>query len=55
VYWHFGSGEASLVVHQLARGRSVDSDLVVAAIVVSCAVWLRLQPVEQKSVGVVCR
>jgi len=48
-----GSGEASLVAHRLARGRSVDSDIVVAAIAVSCAVWLRLQPVEQKSVGVV--
>lgn len=36
----------------LARGRSADSDLVVAAIVVSYAVWLRGQPVEQKSIGV---
>jgi len=37
-----GSVEASLVAHRLTRGRSVDSDIVVAATVVSCAVWLRL-------------
>jgi len=42
-----GSGEASLVAQRLA-----DSDLVVAAIIVSCAVWLHSQQVEQKSVGV---
>ena len=39
-------------MHQLARGRSVDSDLVVAAIVVLSVVWLRSQQVEQKSVDV---
>jgi len=41
-----GSGEASLVAHRLAWGRSGDSDLVVAAIVVSSVVWLRSQQVE---------
>ena len=47
-----GSGEASLVAHRLARGRSGDSDLVVAAIFVSSVDWLRSQQVEQKSVDV---